>query len=275
LDKAAAPHCAHLDGPAEQPAPQMEGLAGLRDLGAAEYLLVAFVAFGASILGGVTGYGTGLLLPPLLVPLIGAEAVVPVISLSSLISNTSRLLAFRKDFHARAAILVTVAALPTCVLGAYVYTLLSGPGVSILIGVVLIVIVPLRRMVARAGRKLSDPGLVGAGAVFGLLSGSTVGSGIVLLAILLSAGLHGPAVIATDAAVSLVIGVAKAAVFQSTGYLPLWCWVLAVVIGTSAIPGAFIARRISYRLTTRAHTAVLDAIVIVGGSLLIIQGLRR
>jgi uncharacterized membrane protein YfcA len=253
-------------------APALQG--GMDALGVPEYLLVAAVAFAASILGGVTGYGTGLLLPPVLVPLIGAEAVVPVISVSSLISNTSRLLAFRADLDPRRAILVVAAALPTCILGAYAYTLLSGPGVSILIGIVLIVAVPLRRAVGKAGKRLSDRGLTGAAAAYGLLSGGTAGTGIVLLAILLAAGLHGPAVIATDAAASLVIGVAKAAVFQTAGYLPLRSWAVAILIGLAAIPGAFIARRLTYRLTTGAHIAVLDAVVIGGGALLIVQGLR-
>jgi uncharacterized membrane protein YfcA len=239
-----------------------------------EYLLIAIVAFTASILGGIAGYGTGLLLPPVLVPLIGAEAVVPVISVSALISNTSRLLAFRKEFDVRRATLVTAAALPTCILGAYAYTFLCGPGVSVLIGTVLVLVVPLRRIVGRARSALAERELAGAAALYGLLSGGTAGTGIVLLAILVAAGLHGPAVIATDAAVSLVIGVAKAAVFQSAGYLPLWCWALAILIGTAAIPGAFVARRIAYRLTTRAHIAVLDAVVIVGGVILVVQGLR-
>ena len=50
---------------------------------------------------------------------------------------------------------------------------------------------------------------------------------------------------------------------------------LAILIGVVAAPGAFIARRIAYRLTLRAHTAVLDAIVVLGGVVLIVQGLPR
>ncbi len=239
-----------------------------------DYALVATVAFVASILGGVTGYGTGLLLPPILVPLIGAEAVVPVISISSLLSNTSRLLAFRREFDRKRAVLLSACALPTCALGAYGYTLLTGPGVSILLGAVLIAIIPARRLLARSRGSLSPVGLGGAGAVYGFLSGGTAGTGIVLLGILLSAGLQGPAVIATDAAISLVIGVAKAAVFQAAGSLPASSWILALLIGTVAMPGAFLAKRIAYRMTVRVHTAVLDGIVLLGGAILIVQGVQ-
>jgi len=55
-----------------------------------QLLLVAGVALFASIVGGVAGYGSGALLPLVLVPLIGAEPVVPILSLSALTTNISR-----------------------------------------------------------------------------------------------------------------------------------------------------------------------------------------
>ena len=49
----------------------------------------------ASIIGGVAGYGTGALMPLVLVPIVGAEPVVPIIAISALFTNTSRAIAFR------------------------------------------------------------------------------------------------------------------------------------------------------------------------------------
>ena len=40
-----------------------------------QLVLIAVTALGAQIVGGIAGYGTGLLMPLVLVPLIGAEAV--------------------------------------------------------------------------------------------------------------------------------------------------------------------------------------------------------
>ncbi len=191
------------------------------------YLLVAAVAFLAAIVGGVAGYGTGLLLPPILVPIIGPQAVVPVIAVSALMTNASRLIAFRAFFDPPRAVLIAVCALPFCLLGAFLYTLLSSGHVAMLIGTVLI---------------------------------------------LLAAGLQGPAVIATDAGISLVLGTVKTLVFQTAGALPLSSWLMAAVIGVAALPGAFIARRLAHRLSLKAHTAILDAVVIWGGTLLIVEG---
>jgi uncharacterized protein len=236
------------------------------------YPLVALVAFVAAVIGGVAGYGTGLLLPPVLVPIIGAEAVVPVIAVSALMTNLSRLMAFRASFDAPRALLITLCALPSCLLGAYLFTQLSGGHVAILIGMVLIVLVPVRRVLTRLHGHLPNKSVAAASAAYSLLVGGTTGSGVVLLSILLAAGLQGPAVIATDAGISFVLGIAKTLIFQTAGALPPSSWIMAAVIGLAALPGAFIARRLAHRLTLKAHTAILDAVVILGGALLIGQG---
>jgi uncharacterized membrane protein YfcA len=244
-----------------------------QDVSLFAYALVALASFVAAIVGGVAGYGTGLLLPPVLVPIIGAEAVVPVIAVSALMTNGSRLIAFRTYFDAPRAVIVAAAALPSCLLGAYLYTRLSGPHVAVLIGAVLILLVPVRRILLRRRGHLPNKGVAAAGAAYGLLVGGTTGSGVVLLSILLAAGLQGPVVIATDAGISLMLGVAKTLMFQSAGALPLAAWIMAAVVGVAAIPGAFIARRVAHRLSLKAHTTILDAVVILGGGLLIVQGL--
>jgi uncharacterized membrane protein YfcA len=235
------------------------------------YALVALVAFLAAIIGGVAGYGTGLLLPPVLVAIIGVEAIVPVIAVSALMTNLSRLIAFRASFDSPRALLVTICALPFCLAGAYLYTRLSGGHVAILIGTVLIVLVPVRRVLTRLHGHLPNKAVPAAGAAYGLLVGGTTGSGVVLLSILLAAGLQGPTVIATDAGISLVLGMAKTVIFQTAGALPLSSWIMAMVIGVAALPGAFIAKRLAHRLTLTAHTAILDAVVILGGALMIVE----
>jgi uncharacterized protein len=63
-------------------------------------------------------------------------------------------------------------------------------------------------------------------------------------------------------------------VFQTAGSLPPSLWILAILIGTVAMPGAFIAKQIAHRMTVRTHTAVLDGIVLIGGAILIVQGLQ-
>src|SRR5690349_24040429 len=96
------------------------------DISVPQLALITAMAIVASVVGGVAGYGTGALMPLVLVPIVGAEPVVPILSLSALLTNTSRTAAFRHLVDGRRALIVLVAAVPTCVLGAWAYTKLSG-----------------------------------------------------------------------------------------------------------------------------------------------------
>ena len=78
-----------------------------------------------------------------------------------------------------------------------------GAGAALVIGSMLILSVPLRRLAKRRDLRISDAGL-GAGAVgYGVVVGGTSGSGVILLSLLMAVGLEGAAVIATDAVISV------------------------------------------------------------------------
>src|SRR5436305_13403060 len=103
-------------------------LAALADLSITELLLIAGMAIFASIVGGGAGYGTGALMPLVLVPIVGAEPVVPIIAISALFTNTSRATAFRNVIDWRRVLIILLAAIPTTMLGAWGYTQLTGRG---------------------------------------------------------------------------------------------------------------------------------------------------
>jgi uncharacterized membrane protein YfcA len=243
-------------------------------IGPEALVLVALLSFGASLLGGVAGYGTGLILPPILVPLIGAEAVVPVIGLSALFTNAGRVLAYRDWLDRAAARRIALAALPGTALAAWGFSALGGSGAALVIGGTLVVLVPLRRWARRAAWRLGPAGTAAAGAGYGAIVGGTAGSGVILLSILLAAGLSGPAVIATDAAISIALGSVKTLTFAAAGALDPGLVVLALVIGGAGFPGGFVAKRFALRMGDGVQTAILDGAVMVGGLLLVWEALR-
>jgi uncharacterized membrane protein YfcA len=249
-------------------------LAALASLSSTELLLIAAMAIFASIIGGVAGYGTGALMPLVLVPIVGAEPVVPIIAISALFTNTSRATAFRNVIDWRRGLIILIAAIPTTMLGAWGYTQLTGRGAMLVIGSMLAVSVPLRRLSRRHGLSLSDRGLGVASFFWGVVVGGTSGAGIILLSMLMAVGLEGAAVIATDAAISVLIGVVKIGVFGVFGAVDAKVVAIALLIGCVAFPGAFLAKALVDRLPLHVHTAILDAVVICGGLLMIIGALR-
>jgi uncharacterized membrane protein YfcA len=248
---------------------------GFADISLLELAVIAAMALLASVVGGVAGYGTGALMPLVLVPIVGAEPVVPILSLSALFTNTSRAAAFRHLVDRQRALIVLAAAVPTCALGAWGYTMLTGAGAALVIGAMLIVSVPLRRLMRRRGLALSNRGLAAASFGWGPLAGGTVGAGIILLSLLMSAGLEGAAVVATDAVISIGIGLTKFATFGLAGAVNAKVIAVALLIGCVAFPGAFLAKALIERVPVHFHTVILDAVVIGGGAMMIVNAFAR
>jgi uncharacterized membrane protein YfcA len=250
-------------------------LAALASLSIIELSLIAAMAALASVIGGIAGYGTGALMPLVLVPIVGAEPVVPIIAISALFTNASRATAFREVIDWRRATIILIAAIPTTMLGAWGYTLLTGTGAMLVIGGMMMLSVPLRRLSKRHGLTLSERGLAIASVGWGAVVGGTSGAGIILLSMLMAVGLEGAAVIATDAAISVIIGVVKIGVFGLFGAVDAKVIAVALLIGVVAFPGAFLAKAIVDRLPLHLHTVILDVVVICGGGLMVIGALVR
>ena len=252
----------------------MNILSGFADISLGELALVAGVAFFGSLVGGVSGYGTGALMPLVLVPLVGPVPVVPIIAISALFNNTSRLTAFRAYADFRRAAIVLACATPTCVLGAWGYTHLSSKGAALVIGAMLILSVPLRRHLKRRDFKVGDGGLAAGAFGYGVVVGGTAGSGVILLSLLMAAGVTGAGVIATDAAISIAISIVKVSVFGLSGVLTAQVVAFALLIGIVAFPGAFLARAFVERMPLHVHSAILDAVVLVGGLVMVAGALK-
>jgi uncharacterized membrane protein YfcA len=250
-------------------------IAALANLSVFELLLIAGMAAVASIIGGVAGYGTGALMPLVLVPIVGPEPVVPIIAISALFTNSSRSVAFWNVIDWRRGAIIVACAIPTTMLGAWGYTMLTGRGAMLVIGTMMALSVPLRRLSKKHGLTLTEGGLAVASVLWGFVVGGTSGAGIILLSLLMAVGLEGAAVIATDAAISVLIGIVKIGVFGVFGAVTAKVVAVALLIGVVAFPGAFLAKAIVDRLPVHVHTAILDAVVIGGGLLMIIGALAR
>ena len=226
--------------------------------------LACLVAFSASILGGLAGYGTGLILPVFLVPVVGVGNVIPVMAVSMLFNNASRVAVFRQDIqwpHARRILLF---GLPACVAGAYCYTFLNARWIALLLGIFLLASIPLRRLLQRSEFQLAAGAESVAGASFGFINGGLPGAGVFLIAILLHTGLTGSAVVATDAIISVVMGIAKITLFGSLAALNLQLAVTGLLIGICTIPGAFVARALLKRIPLGIHIWVMETMVAIG-----------
>src|SRR3990172_12391692 len=86
---------------------------------------VAALGLGAAVIGGMGGFGTGVILTAALAPLIGVKAVIPVLAVAGVIINAGRFWFYRASLERRSFGLVLAASLPFLVLGTWIYSVLD------------------------------------------------------------------------------------------------------------------------------------------------------
>jgi uncharacterized membrane protein YfcA len=222
------------------------------------------MALAASTLGGLSGFGTGLVLPVFLAPLVGIGNVIPVMAVAMLLNNGSRIVAFRRDIQWLHVRRMLALGLPTCAAGAYCYTLLSSQWIAALLGIFLLLSIPLRRLLRRAQFQFSRGAELGAGAFYGFIDGGMTGTGVILISILMSVGVAGSALVASDAVVSVIMGLAKVALFGRLAALNLELALTGLLVGAFTAPGAFLARAILRRIPAGVHAWIMEAVVVAG-----------
>lgn len=246
----------------------------LGDVAPLTALLLLVAAFGASFVGGLSGFGTGLIIALFITPIVGAKSVIPVLSVFMTFTNGSRVWFFRKGLHWRPVVLIAGPAIPASVLGAMLQVRIESQAMQVLLGLILILAVPVRRWLE--GRKVApgNTALILFGAAFGFSSSLILGTGMLIIPMLLGTGLAGGALLATDAAIALIVNLARAIAFGRLDALTTPLVALAVAMGVMTIPGTWAARYIVQRTPIRIHTLAIEALIVVGGVSMIIGALR-
>ncbi len=221
------------------------------------------------MVGGIGGFGTGIILTAALVPVIGIKALVPVLAVAGVIINAGRFWFYRASLDRHALGIVLAASLPFLVLGTWIYSVLDARALGTVLGLAVIASIPLRRILRRRAIVLGTAGLATGAGVFGLASGVATGTGVILVSLLLGAGLAGPAVLATDALATIALDFCKALLFQRFELLDGESFFTGVVIGVATIPGSALAAWLVQRLGARLHVLFMEALILAGGAFML------
>jgi uncharacterized membrane protein YfcA len=230
---------------------------------------IAALAMAAAVVGAVGGFGTGVILTAALTPIVGVKTVIPVLAVAGVIINAGRFWFYRDSVVPRAVLIVLGASLPLLVLGAWLYSVLDARSIGTVLGLVVIASVPARRVLEHHRIVLGTPGLaVGAG-IWGLASGVASGTGMILVSTLLGAGLAGPAVLATDALVTIAFDLCKAALFHKFDLLDEHAFIAGVLIGLATVPGSAFGKWLVTRMHARLHILFMEALIVAGGAFML------
>lgn len=230
-----------------------------------DFALVLVLGLVAGTLGGIVGFGTSIILMPALVLVFGPREAVPIMAIASIMANASRVAAWWREIDWRAVAAYSVTAGPAAALGAATLLVLPTRSVEAVLGLFFIAMIPARRWMAQQDFKLGLWHLAAFGAGIGYLTGIVATTGPINAPFFLAYGLVKGAYLGTEAMGSLAMFVAKAVTFRSLGALPLDTLGKGLIVGSSLVAGAFIARRFVRQLDAERFRLLMDGLLLVAG----------
>lgn len=236
-------------------------------------MLVALAAFATALFHSVAGFAGALLLSVCLAPLIGIREVVPVVAFAMIISNINRIFLFRDaiDWKAYRAIMIT--GLPGIIFGAVIYLYLPVKAIAIVMGCFLLISIPLRRILKKRNYNVGYRGLSAVSIVYGVISGTVFGGGMILGPFLLGAGIVGQSLVGLVAAMGLTLNITKSIVFGAGDLLNSELISLGFVVGLCTIPGGMLGKWIVKNTRLEVHTVIVEALMFGGGCYFLYQGI--
>ncbi len=239
-----------------------------------ELLFVLGVGLAAGTISGVVGFGSSIMLMPVLVIVFGPLHAVPIMAIAAILANLSRVLIWWREVDWRAVAAYSITGVPAAALGARTLLVLPPRLIECALGIFFLLMIPVRRWLAARGFRLRLTHLLALGAVIGFLTGIVVTTGPITAPIFLAYGLLKGAFIATEAAASLAVYGSKTAVFRHFGALPLPVITQGLITGASLMVGAWLAKRFVLRLHPDRFRLLMDALMLLSGLTMLYTAFR-
>lgn len=231
----------------------------------AAYTFILLTGFAAGCISGVIGTGSSLMLLPVLVHSFGPKQAVPIMAIAALMANLSRVLAWWREVDWRAVAAYAITGVPAAALGARTLLALPPRIIEVSLGIFFLVMIPLRHLLVRLQWKARLWHLALAGAVIGFLTGIVLSTGPLSVPVFLAYGLAKGAFLATEAASSLFIYIAKVLTFREFGALPVEVLLQGLIVGLSLMAGTFAGKALVLRMSAAVHGYVLDGLLVCSG----------
>ena len=234
-------------------------------------VLLAVVAFVASTLAAVTGFGGAAVLLPVLVFAFGVRDAVPILTVAQLIGNGSRVWFNRRELDLRVVGWFAAGGVPLALAGGLLFARAPLAALTRLLGAVLILMVIWRRTRSRPPRP-SVRSFAAIGAASSFLSALIGSVGPLMAPFFLAYGLVKGAYIGTEALATVVMHVTKLVAYGATSVLTSASLVAGIALGPIMVAGSATGKRIVDRLPERVFVTIIETTMIAAGVLFLIRG---
>lgn len=235
-----------------------------------DFLIILAIGLVAGTLSGIVGFGASIMLMPVLMIAFGPLQAVPIMAIAAIMANLSRIVVWWREVNWRACAAYSATAVPFAALGAATLLVLPARIIEVALGAFFIAMIGVRRWMAARQVKLGRAHLALLGVPIGYLTGIVASTGPLTAPVFLAAGLVKGAFLSSEAAASLAVYVAKAVVFRGFGALPWEIALKGLIVGSTLMAGAFIAKRFVLKMDPERFRLLMDGLMLLSGASLLI-----
>ena len=238
-----------------------------------EWVYAQGIVFAAFAVRGLTGFGTALVMAPLLTLFLDLKRTAVITSVVAVLNGVGLAFELRKDVARRMLLITSAASLIGLAAGTYLLVTQPGPALKRAVGFITVVFGA--DMFRQGGRGPSEnrPWPEGAGVPVGLLSGVLGGlfgtSGPPMVVFLSRKGLRLAAFRATLIAFFCVLDTARAVGYAATGLITREILIVCAWLMPISYLGSFAGKRIHDRVPERTVRVAVAATLLVTGLVLV------
>lgn len=229
------------------------------------YALIALCGIAAGAISGVVGTGSSIILLPVLSLVFGPKAAIPIMAVASIAGNASRVVAWRRQISLRAFACYSVTAVPAAVMGVRTLWIMPAEISNFCIGLFFFALIGLRRASRTRSVRLGPRQMALVGGLVGYLTGVVYSTGPLTIPIFAGFGLAKGALLATEAAASIAVYVAKALAFGAVGGLPLPVLCNGLLVGATLALGTFLGKRFVLGMSEATFRLLIDVMLACAG----------
>jgi hypothetical protein len=218
-----------------------------------------------SVLGGVAGFGTGIVMLPLVAWALGLRAAVPVLTVTMAIGNLARIWWSRGEVDRAVVLRFALGAVPATAVGTVIYVGASSDWLGRFVGLFLIASVPLRRILATDFFRMRLRYFPMLGAAVGLISGLVVTTGPLNTPFFLSYGLRRSAYVGTEAVCAMVMHLSRGAALARYALLTWETFAVGALLGATMFAGSWVGRRLLARMSDRVLLGIVEVLLVALG----------
>jgi len=238
--------------------------------GALAWAALLAAALVGSTVGGVAGFGAGLVLLPTLVWTVGVKATIPTLTVAMALGNLSRLWWSRREINLSVVGAFLAGAIPGVALGAIAYAGSQAEALSRVIGGFLLASVPIRRWLLTRDVRVRLRHFPFVGGFFGFLSALVATIGPLITPFFLGYGLRRGSYLATESLCALGMHLARAVVFQRYALLTQDTVTVGLTLGAVMFAGSYAGRRIVDRMSERTFLLAIEGFLVAIGAYLLL-----